>query len=84
MKKSISSLLVLLGGLAVAALLFGSGGAAAQNEEDARIAGLALKADGGQLVVGFQLVGGFDAELQKRVDSGLPTQLAIAAFADVG
>lgn len=75
MKKSISSLLVLLGGLAAAAFLFASGGAAAQNEEGARIAGLRVKAEGGQLVVGFQLVGGFDAELQKRVDSGLPTSL---------
>lgn len=75
MKPRLTSLLLLLGALAAAAALFDSGGVAAQNEDGARIGGLSVKVDGGQLVVAFQLIGGFDEELRKRVDSGLPTSL---------
>lgn len=76
MKLRIAPLLLasclLLGGLA---LLPGSEGAAAQNAAEARIGGLRVESAGGQLMVDFQLIGAFDAELQRRIDSGLPTAL---------
>lgn len=52
-----------------------SEGAAAQNAAQARIGGLRVESAGGQLMVDFQLIGAFDAELQRRIDSGLPTAL---------
>jgi len=74
MKPRIPALLTCLG-LATTLLLLTPWRAAAQNEEGARIVGLGVKLEGGQLLIGFQLVGGFDEELQKRIDSGLPTSL---------
>lgn len=74
MKPRIPALLTCLG-LAATLLLLTPWRAAAQNEEGARIVGLGVKLEGGQLLIGFQLVGGFDEELQKRIDSGLPTSL---------
>jgi hypothetical protein len=76
MKHRIPSILALLGAFLLAAIAVPSfGPAAAQGQADARIEGVEVKAEGSQLLVGFRLTGGFGEELQKRIDSGLPTSL---------
>jgi len=75
MKQRLTSLLaalLLLGGLFA---LLGPQRVAAENGQEARIAALGVKLGGGQMLVDFQLIGGFGEELQQRIDSGLPTGL---------
>jgi hypothetical protein len=76
MKKRLATQLlaaaVLLGALAA---LLGSERAVAQNAQEARIGALGVGLGGGQLLVDFTLIGAFGEELQKRIDSGLPTSL---------
>lgn len=76
MKHRIPSFLALFGAFLLLTIAVPSfGPAAAQIEGNARVAGVEVKVDGGQLLAGFRLEGGFGDELQKRIDSGLPTSL---------
>lgn len=61
--------------LALLALALGTERAAAQNEKDARIGGVRVQLSGNQLLADFQLLEAFDEDLQRRIDSGLPTAL---------
>lgn len=75
MQQRIAPILTLLALMAVLAIVGAGGEAAGQNEADARIGSLDVALLGNQLVVDFQLIGGFGEDLQKRIDSGLPTGL---------
>lgn len=75
MKQRIAPVLSVLALVALVALLGGGGEVSGQNAATARISSLDVALAGNQLVVDFQLIGGFGDDLQKRIDSGLPTSL---------
>jgi hypothetical protein len=76
MKYRIPSILALFGAFSLLLISFpGLPPVAAQGGADARIEGVEAKVEGGQLLASFRLAGGFGEELQKRIDSGLPTSL---------
>ncbi len=75
MMPRLSPMFAALCGLSLLFLWALPGQVAAQTEATARIGGLGVAVEGGQILVHFRLIGGFDEDLQKRIDSGLPTSL---------